>query len=203
MKLGSRLPLFRLLGIAILPIALSLPAAAAPGDADTVIRHCGQPSGEGIANSVVTERLQRDLIYGPMRLHFIPDGAGWSFSTAWSGHLPVSRAQTEARMPCVRQALAESEAAQPLASADPTIAMEVPSTATISANTWGIPRLPLLFLLVLMVIALALIPWGRKHRRPRPRVPSLRRRPGIPSWIVRRRPKLTVLRSVPRGTTAG
>lgn len=185
-------PTSRLLLVFAFVPAFCLSAIAAPADADAVIRHCGQPSGENIAKSAVIGRLQRDLAYPPMRLHFVPDGSGWSFTTGWSGHIPLSRTQVESRMPCVRDGLAESEGlALSTPAADTTISQEVPSTATISTTTWGIPRLPLPGLLAAVVIILALLPGVRKRRRIRAYVPTLRRKPGVPMPL-RNRGRLTV-----------
>jgi hypothetical protein len=187
----------RLILLTCLSFLLSLsaiPAFALPGEAAAVIRTCGLPQSENIATSEVTNRLQRDLTYGETTLHFIPDGAGWSFTTAWSGHLPISRSRLESIMPCFDEAMAQA-ATQPFSPTDPAIARQQTATsASVSANTWGIPHFWPILTLVMLLVIFAL--WPRRNPAVPSKLPPARRyrRPGLPSSLLRRLPRKVPIR---------
>ncbi len=144
--------------VGLFAVALSTGMVRAQWDeAAAVERHCGQPQAEHEGMSQVTNRLQRDLRYGDATLHFVPDGQGWTFTTAWRGHLPVMRSNLEESMPCFGDAVKEV-AVRPVALEDPTIAQQVtPAVRLVNAD---IARMVVIVLLVIMVLGLAF--WPRK-----------------------------------------
>jgi len=138
-------------------------AFALPGEATAVIKHCGQPTGENQATSQVTGLMQRDLTYTDVTLHFKPSEGGWSFTTAWSGHRPLSRSELEGRMPCFRDAL-EEVAAAPQLVIDPTTAGQGLTPGT-SSSTFGISFLWLIAGLGLILLFFIAIPSTRRRVR--------------------------------------
>jgi len=160
--------LFLLLG-ACMPSAFpQQPQYGSPGEMDAVIRLCGNPRGISKGISPVTNTLQRNLMYSDtLILHFQPVKGGWGFTTGWDGHLPVTRQQLEARMPCFRQAMTEAAAAPaPKSNVDPTIADQTAAPAFNNAN-FGIPHLYLILVLVGIVLLFVLIPTAKQRRRRR------------------------------------
>ena len=157
----------------LLAAAVSCPAFALPGEASAVIAHCGQPTAENRDTSPVTGHLQRDLYYGDTILHFEPMEGGWSFTTAWSGHLPVSRAGMEHKMPCFRDAMNEA-ASFPQRAEDPTIAQQTVQSPVISSNGFGVPFLWVVLALVVVLIILVALPTARRRAQ---RAPLLEQRP--------------------------
>jgi len=138
-------------------------AFALPGEATAVIKHCGQPTGENQATSQVTGLMQRDLTYTNVTLHFEPEEGGWSFTTAWAGHLPLSRSELEARMPCFRDALQEVAAAPALV-IDPTTAGQGLAPGT-SSSTFGISFLWVIAGLALILLFFVAIPSNRRRAK--------------------------------------
>jgi hypothetical protein len=140
-------------------------ALAEAGDLDAVEQHCGAPGAESKEISPVTNQLERTLIYNnALYLHFEPVGGGWSFTTAWNGHLPMSRAKLEERLPCFRNALTESTTASAgVPSTDPSIAAQ---TNHLAANdfAFGIPHFGLIVLLVITLIVFLILPSARQRR---------------------------------------
>jgi len=164
-------------------------AFALPGEAAAVIQHCGPPTGENQATSQVTGLMQRDLTYSNVTLHFEPMEGGWSFTSAWSGHLPISRTELEARMPCFRDALQEVAAAPALA-IDPTTAGQG-LTPGASSSTFGISFLWLIAGLAIILVLFVAMPSKRRRAK---RKLTLEERPyrrpiviGIP-FLRRKRP---------------
>ena len=179
--------LLSIFAFALTPIT----ASALPGEADAVVAHCGQPTGENQATSAVTGLMQRDLTYNGTTLHFEPMGGGWSFTTAWHGHLPMSRTALEARMPCFRDAM-QQVAAAPKQAVDPTIAIQS-TVPQVSTTTFGISFLWVIAGLGFVLLLFVALPSTRRRRmkrlsleeRPfrRPKVlglPFLRRKRMIP-----------------------
>ena len=172
MKIYMALPT-RMFLLAILVLS-ALPAAALPGELDAVIRRCGTPHAQNYTTSQVTGRPQRDLIYSDsLLLHFEPEEGGWSFTTAWSGHFPVTRSSLETRLPCFRDALAEV-AAKPAVTIDPTIATQTNSPAPVSQTNFGIDHLWLIAVLVVITGVLLLIP-RRARKGDVASIPDVRR----------------------------
>ena len=158
-------------------------AYALPGEANAVVRHCGTPTGSSQETSQVTGQMQRTLIYNDVMLHFQPLEGGWSFTTGWHKHLPISRSELENRMPCFRDAM-EEVAAAPQQVVDPSIASQsiVPHA---SATTFGSSFLWLIGALVLTIILFIAIPARRRQKQRKDMV--LEDRPY-------RRPKIAQLR---------
>ena len=177
---------FRWILIACLAVLTPFSAFALPGEAAAVIRHCGEPHAERFATSEVTNKPQRDLIYNAVILHFEPLEGGWSFTTAWKGHFPMTRGELEKSLPCFRAAMQEVAAApQPVI--DPTIAGQTLATAPMSASTFGIPHLWLIVVLVVATLIIVLLP--RRRKEPVNRIVENRpyRKPSLQSRIWRRR----------------
>jgi len=138
-------------------------AFALPGEAKAVIKHCGQPTGENQATSQVTGLMQRDLTYTNVTLHFEPSEGGWSFTTAWSGHRPLTRSELESRMPCFRDALQEVAAAPQLV-IDPTTAGQGQAPGT-SSSTFGVSFLWLIAGLAVILLVFVAIPSKRRRAK--------------------------------------
>jgi hypothetical protein len=169
----------------ILTPLLATTAFALPGEAVAVIAHCGQPTTESQEVSPVTGLTQRDLTYNNVILHFESMEGGWSFTTAWKGHLPVSRTKLETEMPCFRDAMHEV-AARPTKTPDPTIAADhsVPQVGI----HFGPVFLWLIFgLAVILVVFLALPTTRRRYTKARPAI--ARRKPRALSVPFRRKPR--------------
>ena len=140
----------------------SVSAFALPGELDAVVRHCGEPLQRSAETSQVTGKPQRDLIYKNVTLHFEPEEGGWSFTTAWKGHFPVTRGILESEVPCFKTAMDEIAAA-PRQAVDPTIADQTVGTAPMVTSTWGIPHVwSAVLCVVLLVLVIALFP--RRNR---------------------------------------
>jgi hypothetical protein len=170
-------------------IAGASPLHALPGEANAVIAHCGEPHAEHYGTSPVTNTTQRDLIYNDLTLHFEPLEGGWSFTTAWRGHFPVTRKELEKTLPCFRAAM-EQVAAGPQQVVDPTIAAQSQAGTPMSTSTWGIPHLWLIVaLIVLTLLILFLLP---SRRRPAAIAPPDRifRKPNLRGMVFRRKPRL-------------
>ena len=157
-----RLPIFLL---SLILLASSVPAFAAPGELDAVIKRCGIPGGESKEISQVTNQLERTLIYnGNSYLHFEPVAGGWAFTSAWNGHLPMSRKEVENRMPCFHQAMQDAANAAPNASGiDPAIAQQS-INPTANDATFGIPHFALIVFLVITLIVFLLLPSARQRQ---------------------------------------
>ena len=166
-----RNPLLALLALSF----LSMPVLAqqqpqgeygSPGEMDAVMRLCGNPKGISKGISPVTNTLQRNLIYSEtLILHFQPIKGGWGFTTGWDGHVPVTRDQLIARMPCFRQAMAAAAAAPAAKPAtDPTIADQT-STVPFNNANFGIPHLYLILILAGVVLLCVLIPTAKQRKR--------------------------------------
>ena len=154
--------LFSLLAAA----SFSVPAFALPGELVAVERHCGNPSGESKEISQVTNTMQRTLIYNDLLLHFQPQEGGWSFTTGWHGHFPITRNELENRLPCFRDAMNEVANSAPknaLIAADPAIAQQ--TGTPISADAFGIPHFWLIIILVATLIVFILVPSAAARRR--------------------------------------
>jgi len=172
-----------------LPLALLgtyATAFASPGELDAVVRHCGPPGAESTETSQVNNQLQRTLIYNKvLLLHFKPVAGGWSFTTAWNNHLPMTRNELEARLPCFRNAMQEAGAAAAPA-IDPTIASQTASQ-TVNDTTFGIPHFALLVLLVITLLVLLLLPSARQRqlarRQARKPVEHVYRKPNMDEYI--------------------
>jgi len=156
-----------LLCVSALPaLAGQQPQYGSPGEMDAVMRLCGKPRGISKGISPVTNTMQRNLIYSDtLILHFQPIRDGWSFTTGWDGHVPITRDQLSVKMPCFRQALAEAARipTKPVA-ADPTIADQVATTPFNNAN-YGIPHLYLILILIGIFLICLLIPGARQRKR--------------------------------------
>lgn len=173
---------FTLLASALTPLA-AVSAFALPGEANAVIAHCGQPTSDSQGVSPVTGLSQRDLIYAGTILHFEPMESGWSFTTAWKGHTPVSRTKLETEMPCLSDALKEV-AARPVQVADPTITAD--KTVQQPGIHFGTGFLWLIFLLAVILVVFVALPSTR--RRVNRRVPVIeRRKPQLASMRFRRK----------------
>jgi hypothetical protein len=151
-------------------LIVSSSAFAAPGDLTSVERHCGPPNAESKEISQVTNQLERTLIYNnngnTLYLHFEPVAGGWSFTTAWKGHLPMTRNELEGRLPCFRNAMQEAEnAAKGVSNVDPTIARQ--TAAMSSEGTFGIPLLWLIVALVITLLIFIFLPSARQRRAAR------------------------------------
>jgi hypothetical protein len=147
---------------AFLCSVFTLPAIALPGEAAAVIRSCGQPQAQEQAMSPVTEHLQYNLTYGDTILHFQPMEGGWSFTTAWHNHLPMTRSELEAQMPCFRTAM-DQAAKVPLPFEDPTIAQQS-AVGLLDASSFGIQFLWLIVVLVVILAIALLIPSARRRQ---------------------------------------
>ena len=154
------------------------------------MRHCGVPHAQNYTTSQVTGRPQRDLIYNDSTLlHFEPEEGGWSFTTAWEGHLPVTRATLDQRLPCFHDAMAEV-AAKPAQVIDPTIAAQTAEATPMSQSNFGIDHLWLIGVLILITALLLFLP-----RRPRKTdsaaIPDVRRyrKPLLRGRFTRRGPR--------------
>jgi len=149
-----------IVAFALTPVA----AHALPGEADAVLRHCGEPTARSQDTSEVTGLAERNLTYNDVTLHFQPMQGGWSFTTGWHKHLPISRTALQQRMPCFRDAM-EEVAAVPPQTVDPSIAAQstVPQA---SSTTFGPSFLWLMGLLVVSILLFMAIP-ARKRVRAR------------------------------------
>jgi hypothetical protein len=139
-------------------------AFAAPGELTAVERHCGPPGAESKETSPVTNQLQRTLIYNnALYLHFEPVAGGWTFTTAWNGHLPMTRGELEKRLPCFRNAMADAANDAATKAINPTIAAQ---TASQPANdaAFGIPHLWLIVALVITLLIFLILPSARQRR---------------------------------------
>jgi hypothetical protein len=148
---------FALIAVLFSPLS----AFALPGDAAAVLSHCGAPTSDYQTTSPVTGKAERNITYGDTILHFEPSEGGWSFMSAWKGHLPQSRDKVMARMPCFSDALEES-AAKPVAVADPTIAQDK-DVAPIGIQ-FGTLFLWLIFAMIAVIIIFALMPYSRRRQ---------------------------------------
>lgn len=147
----------------------ALPALGEAGDAAAVMQYCGTPTSEHQGISQVTNRMERDLTYGGVILHFQPSENGWTFLSGWDDHLPMTEKMVEARMPCFRQAMAAAAAQQPhgaAANEDPTIRDQTAAPAA-DTSTFGIPHLWLILVLAAVVLVLFLLPRGGRPRQTR------------------------------------
>jgi hypothetical protein len=146
-------------------LTATLPALALPGELTAVERHCGNPQAESRETSQVTNHLQRTLIYNDLLLHFEPMEQGWSFTTAWHGHFPMTRGELESKLPCFRDAMNEVAANAPantLVPADPAIAQQTAGQPIDSS--FGIPHLWLIAILVVTLILFIFIPSARQRK---------------------------------------
>lgn len=146
----------------------ALPALAASGDLAAVERYCGTPTGEHQDVSPATSKMERDLLYGSITLHFLPVENGWTFLSGWYGHLPLTQKSAGEHMPCFAQAMASVNADTPAekpAYEDPAIREQ---TAPQSADTrdFGIPHLRLILVLSLVVCLCFFLP-ARRRQVPR------------------------------------
>ena len=152
----------RWLVAAVLLASATVPAHALPGELEAVMRHCGVPHAQNYTTSQVTGRPQRDLIYNASTLlHFEPEEGGWSFTTAWEGHFPVTRSMLESRLPCFKAAMDEVAAA-PAPVIDPTIAEQTANPAPVSQSNFGIDHMWLIIVLVVATALLVLLPRRRR-----------------------------------------
>jgi hypothetical protein len=173
---------FAILASVLTPLAVTS-AFALPGEATAVIAHCGQPTADSQGYSPVTGLAQRDLIYSGTILHFEPMENGWSFTTAWKGHLPVSRKKLETEMPCFRDAI-QDVSAHPAQIADPTITAD--KTVQQPGIHFGTGFLWLIFFLAVILVIFVALPSTR--RRVGRRVPVMeRRKPQLASMRFRRK----------------
>lgn len=180
----------RLLAIAAVS-ALSISSAYAfPGEAITVVRHCGQPANESISTNQSTNRLERNLTYGDTTLLFVPGGGDWTFTSAFKGEVPVSSDALQQEMPCFRAAL-DDTAGNPAPATDTATVSRVPATASMSGVIWGIPHLPTILLLAFLLGVMLLIPGRKTEASEDLRMPRLTRRSGAPIPAHRRRNHLT------------
>jgi len=147
----------------LLLLASCTSAFAAPGELEAVVRHCGPPGAESKETSPVNGQLERTLIYrNVLLLHFQPVTGGWTFTTAWNNHLPMSRQELENRLPCFRNAMQEA-ATTPNAAIDPTIAGQTASQSSNDA-TFGIPHFALIVFLVVTLLVFILLPSARQRK---------------------------------------
>ena len=174
--------------VAFAPLA----ASAESGEAAAVLQYCGAPSSEHQGISQVTNKMERDLIYGDIILHFQPAEDGWQFLSGWRDHLPLTQRMTEDRMPCFREAMVAAKTEQPSqapVSVDPTIRQQttVPAEDT---NTFGIPHLRMIILLAIIVAVLLFLPGGRRRASRQPRIESMRyqRKPSLTDHPSRSKP---------------
>jgi hypothetical protein len=175
--------------LALTLLGSSTSAFAVAGELTAVEHHCGPPSAESKETSEVTNQLERTLIYNyngnSLYLHFRPVAGGWSFTTAWNGHLPMSRQELENRLPCFRNAMQEAAAAAPATTTvDPTISGQSLSHA-VTDNTFGIPHFALIVLLVITLLVLLLLPSARQRqlaRQARKPVEHVYRKPNLDEY---------------------
>ena len=170
-------------------VALSASTAyGLPGEAAAVIRHCGKPTSESVGVNNATDQQQRDLTYNDLILHFAPEEGGWSFTSAWQGHLPATRGELEKSLPCFREAMREVAAA-PAPAIDPTIASQSATPSEAAPWTFGIPHFWFIVGLVVLLIVVGFLLPRRRRRLAVSRVPVDRpyRRPSLRSRILRRR----------------
>ena len=163
---------------ALLMSTLAFPLLAETGDAAAVIQYCGTPTSEHQGISDVTSKMQRDLAYGGLILHFVPAEDGWSFQSGWYDHLPLTEKMTEARLACFQRAMAASRAEQPggsSASEDPTIRQQVIPPAG-NESTFGVPHLWLIIALVVLVIIFFLLPRAKRQQPTVSEVERMRQR---------------------------
>lgn len=165
----------RSLAVLYLFALATLSAAAQAGDAAAVLQYCGAPDHEHQGVSPVTNKMERDLTYGNVILHFLPAENGWRFLSGWSSHLPLTRSMVESRMPCFQQAMASS-ASDPASlqmQVDPSIRSQMQQQPD---GNFGIPHLRLiLFLAVMVLLSYFLLP-GRYRRVPSLAVEGMRQR---------------------------
>ena len=152
--------------LALVALSAAAPLAFAEGgDASAVIQICGVPGSEHQGVSQVTNRMERDLSYGKLILHFQPAQNGWSFLSAWDDHVPMTQRMLENRLPCFKEAM-EYSAAHPnegTYAIDPTIRAQ---TAALPADTstFGIPHLWLIIVLfVLVILVYFLVPAAKRR----------------------------------------
>lgn len=163
------------------PFALllaSLPAVASPADLAAVEQYCGKPSGEHQGVSLVTNRMQRDLTYGQVILHFQPVENGWSFLSGWYNHLPLTQSSAEEHMPCFAQAMASVKSAIPEggpAFEDPAIRAQTVEVNA-DARDFGIPHLRLILVLSVIVLLCFFLPSARRRQTRPMEIESLRQR---------------------------
>jgi hypothetical protein len=177
---------FRVFCLTLVLVGASSYAFAAPGDLTAVERHCGPPGAESKETSQVTNQLERTLIYNnTLYLHFQPVTRGWSFTTAWNGHLPMTRNELEGRLPCFQNAMKEAEnAAKGISAVDPTIARQTAPLAT--EGTFGIPLLWLIVALVITLLIFIALPSSRQRhaaRRARKPLKHIYRKPNLDEYI--------------------
>lgn len=166
-----------LLIVAATLVFSTLPALAVPGEASAVIQRCGTPLADTQGISPVSNTHQRNLTYpNDLILHFEPLLGGWSFTTAWHSHLPMTRSELEEKLPCFREAMADAAAA-PQPEMDPTIAADQASVRHVDMFTFGVPHFWLIVLLSVALVILIALP----SKRPEPRRVDERtyRRPAI------------------------
>jgi hypothetical protein len=193
-----------LLASAFLPVA----ASALPVRASDVLRHCGQPTAEGIRISEVTGGMERELWYGDNILHFEATEGDWEFSSAWKGHLPISGRALATGMPCLREAIDEAAAVPTglnFAKLDHESRPEELSRGLGIPFFWLIAGLTVVLLFV--VLDPLISPETREKSAPLPEIERAFRRPVV-SWPVIDRRKNTASpppnklesQNVPRGT---
>jgi hypothetical protein len=161
----KRLRTWALLAFAIFLLS-PLQSFAAPGEASAIIQTCGAPSSDWQSVSEVTGKLQRSLVYGNTILRFDLFTGGWSYASAWRGHLPVSLSTVEAALPCVRQAL-NVVAKSPATVADPTMIADHRGLQNMGIQ-FGRPFLWLIAVLAAVLIVSLAVPATRRRTVRRP-----------------------------------
>jgi hypothetical protein len=165
----------------------SASAFALPGELNAVELRCGAPGAESKEISPVTNQLERTLIYNKnLYLHFEAVAGGWSFTTAWNNHLPMTRNELEKRMPCFRDAIQDAAKAAPAATnIDPTIAGQTVQSPENDA-TFGIPHFGLMVALVITLIVFLILPSARQRQLQRQKakpVEHIYRKPNLDEYI--------------------
>jgi hypothetical protein len=172
------------------------PAFASPGDMAGVLAHCGAPDADISSTSEVNSLPERSLTYGGVRLNFQQlqgdVAGGWSFTTAWAGHFPLTKGDVSQRMPCFRDGIEEAQIRNQnvLTHADPGI-VDQSAAQTQPHGAFGIAHWWLIIFLigVLAIFAVAL----PRHRR-MVKGPELAdrpfRRPRLAFIRTRRKPRL-------------
>jgi hypothetical protein len=173
--------------LSLILLGSSASAFAAPGELNSVVLHCGPPGAESRETSQITGEQQRTLIYdNSLYLHFQPVATGWSFTTAWKGHLPMTRGEIENHMPCFRQAMQEAAAAVPVEPGiDPALAAQsVPPRN--NNNSFGVPHLPLIVFLIITLLVFLIVPSARARRLARQQtkpVEHIYRKPNLEEYV--------------------
>jgi len=171
-----------LLSLALL--VSSVIAFASTSELDAVERHCGPPGAESHETSPINGQLERTLIYNNvLLLHFAPAAGGWSFTTAWNKHLPMTRTEVENRMPCFRDAM--QEAATSPSTVDPTIARQT-NPQVFNNATFGIPHFTLIVVLTVTLLVFLILPSARQRkleREKRKPVEHLYHKPNMDEYI--------------------